>query len=388
MEFYNWREDWQQTSSEVEEYIRQNGVSNIGEFLRVKLNRWQNVEVNIGITGDAGAGKSSFINAIRGINVNNPKAAPVGVTECTEKKTSYDYPSNPKVKFWDLPGFGTRKRSQLDAYCKEVELEKYQAFLIFTKDRFTEMDGLMAEKIVKMGKQFFFIRAKIDIDLSNEQEKNSFNEEAMLKEIRTCCRKNLGDSLKNEEYIFLISNTATNKWDFDRLRQAILDAMPEYEQQSLTLTLNHRSTDMLKRKVEVLKWRVKVVAALSGAIGTVPVPGVSIGTDIGLILYELSLYKSQLGIPEEGSERFSNLSNNTQKAVKAVLAIMNGISHATLYSVRETVEEVTRAIPIVGWLAGGAMSWAGTYYFLAEKLGEMERVAFLVLQEAFATDNH
>lgn len=322
------------------------------------------------------------------INVNDPRAAPVDVEDCTKQPTSYDYPSNPKVKFWDLPGFGTSERSELDTYCKEVEIEKYQAFLIFTRDRFTHVDELLAKEVVKMGKKFFFIRAKMDIDISNEMDKNSFNEEAVLKKIRTSCLKNLGDLQKKEENVFLISNKVTNKWDFDRLRQAILNAMPEYEQESLTLTLNHRSTDMLKRKVEILKRRVKVAAALSGVIGTVPVPGVSIGADIPLILHELRFYKSQLGIPEEGSERFANLSNNTQKAVKAVLAIMNGISHATLYAVREAVEEVTRVIPFVGWLVGGAMSWAGTYYFLAEALGEMEKVAFLVLQEAFATDDH
>ena len=51
---------------EVKEYVDRNGVSNIEEFFKKTLDRWQNIEVNIGITGDSGAGKSSFINAIRG----------------------------------------------------------------------------------------------------------------------------------------------------------------------------------------------------------------------------------------------------------------------------------------------------------------------------------
>jgi len=63
--FYNWEEDWQQTNSEIEGYIKQKGVSNLAKFLTEKLERWRNIEVNIGITGDSGAGKSSFINAIR-----------------------------------------------------------------------------------------------------------------------------------------------------------------------------------------------------------------------------------------------------------------------------------------------------------------------------------
>ena len=68
-------------------------------------------------------------------------AAPVGVTESTIKPKYYEHRSNPEVKFWDLPGFGTRRYSDLNNYCKEVKMEKYQAFLIFTKDRSTIKSG-------------------------------------------------------------------------------------------------------------------------------------------------------------------------------------------------------------------------------------------------------
>ena len=51
---------------ELEHEINENGLSNIEEFLRKRLEKWHEVEVNIAVTGDAGAGKSSFINAIRG----------------------------------------------------------------------------------------------------------------------------------------------------------------------------------------------------------------------------------------------------------------------------------------------------------------------------------
>ena len=51
---------------QVKEYFGQYGVSNINESLTKKLKSWQDVEMHIGITGDSGAGKSSYINAIRG----------------------------------------------------------------------------------------------------------------------------------------------------------------------------------------------------------------------------------------------------------------------------------------------------------------------------------
>lgn len=50
---------------EVQGYVDENGVSNIEEFFKNKLEGWRDVEVNIAISGSSGAGKSSFINAIR-----------------------------------------------------------------------------------------------------------------------------------------------------------------------------------------------------------------------------------------------------------------------------------------------------------------------------------
>ena len=50
---------------DVLDYVKENGVSNIEEFIKDKLESWRRVEVNIAIAGSPGAGKSSFINAIR-----------------------------------------------------------------------------------------------------------------------------------------------------------------------------------------------------------------------------------------------------------------------------------------------------------------------------------
>ena len=50
---------------DVQGYVDENGVSNIEEFFKNKLEGWRDVEVNIAISGSSGAGKSSFINAIR-----------------------------------------------------------------------------------------------------------------------------------------------------------------------------------------------------------------------------------------------------------------------------------------------------------------------------------
>ncbi|XP_015770548.1 PREDICTED: interferon-inducible GTPase 1-like, partial [Acropora digitifera] len=104
---------------ELKHEIHVNGVSNIEEFLRERLKRWREVEVNIAITGDVGAGKSSFINALIGLRDDDPQAAEVGVAETTLEPTPYGHPTSPNIVFWDLPGIGTPNYPDLETYVQK-----------------------------------------------------------------------------------------------------------------------------------------------------------------------------------------------------------------------------------------------------------------------------
>ena len=53
-------------TAEIRSYVEQNGLKGISEFLKEKLDTWKKTEVHLGVTGDSGNGKSSFVNAIRG----------------------------------------------------------------------------------------------------------------------------------------------------------------------------------------------------------------------------------------------------------------------------------------------------------------------------------
>ena len=84
-------------------------------------------------------------------------AAKADVIECTSDPTTCNLQNCRKTKFWDLPGIGTPEYPDLETYCKKVKLEKFQAFLIFTANRFTENDLKLAQKVRSIGKKFILV---------------------------------------------------------------------------------------------------------------------------------------------------------------------------------------------------------------------------------------
>ena len=253
---------------------------------------------------------------------------------------------------------------------------------------------MLAQEIRKQGKSFFFIRTKIDVDYLAEKRKKSFNEANMLRDIHIDSLKNLAEKgynpISGEDNIFLISNHYPRRWDFDRLTRAILDALPRYQRESLTLSLNaltSLSREIIKRKVEIFRGRMWMVALASAAVPLPPIPGLSFGVDMVLIRYEISQYLAQIGIPKEGSEIFDILGDTTKKQV--ISLYLNFASAAGISAVlaREAgagiaTEEFVRFIPFIGSAIAGTLSFAGTFTVLRIALNKIEAVALAVLEDA------
>ena len=53
-------------ADELQDYVKQNGVSGVDEYVSSKLYDWKNVVIHFAVCGVSGAGKSSFINRVRG----------------------------------------------------------------------------------------------------------------------------------------------------------------------------------------------------------------------------------------------------------------------------------------------------------------------------------
>ena len=230
----------------AEEAFKKGGSTGLTEFVTKKLNEWREVHVNIAVVGESGAGKSAFINTIRGIQKGEKGFAKVGVTEYTQTPKSYPFPENALINLWDLPGAGTDK-FKADEYTTKMKFSTYDAFIILSSERFTEIDTMLVKEIQKLNKPFFFARTKMDNAMRDEKRNNkkSFKASSTSQQIRADCEEQLGEDHK--ERIFLIANLLDDdlkeefteekypdiKFENEDLTKAIAAALPKLQRQAL-----------------------------------------------------------------------------------------------------------------------------------------------------------
>merc|ERR1711962_478361 len=202
---------------EAEAVYKQFGLEGLKKFTDDKLNAWSKAEVKIAVTGQSGSGKSSLINRLRGFtpkDKENPLYAGVGVTQTTTEIRSYEFPSNPLLQICDLPGAGTQK-FPIEEYPREMKFGDYDAFVLVTKDRFTENDKRLATMIqTNYNKPYFFCRSKMDATMQEaaDDQGADFDADITEKGVRDNCRAELDDRAKE---VYLLAKVHDKKLKVD-----------------------------------------------------------------------------------------------------------------------------------------------------------------------------
>ena len=224
----------------AEKAFEAGGAEGSTAFAKKKLDMWKTTPVRIAVVGQSGAGKSAFINTIRCIEDDeDPLFADVDVVECTTEKQPYAFPDNPLITLWDLPGAGTSKFNAAE-YAKKFEFSSYDAFVLLSSERFTEIDQMIADEVKRIKKPFFFARTKMDNAMRDQKRKlkMKFDASKTSDHVREDCRKQLGPSSK----IFLIANVGDSdlaeefpgiRFDNMDLTKEITQSLPDLQKAAL-----------------------------------------------------------------------------------------------------------------------------------------------------------
>ncbi|KAF1388620.1 hypothetical protein PFLUV_G00092180 [Perca fluviatilis] len=360
--------------AKIKKELETNGPASATAEIQNYLDKLNNVQLNIAITGESGSGKSTFVNAFRGIpNSDKERAAPTGVTQTTKDVTPYHHPKYPNVTLWDLPGIGTTK-FPAEEYLKKVEFKRFDFFIIISADRFTQNDVKLAKEIQKMGKKFYFVRSKIDNNIRDEKtdQGSEFNEEKTLKDIRDECIKGLKGRVESPQ-VFLVSSRDLHLYDFHLLEKTLEEELPAHKKNALLLALPPVSLEVIIKKKEALQARIKYLASGSALGAALPVPGLSDAIDMFMIFTTIRQYEATFGLDSESLQRLAQTAGVPLEELRAVMTsplagkeinkdLIEMIirSSVDLLSL-EAAEEGSRFLPLLGIPVAMATSFLSKY---------------------------
>lgn len=264
------------------------------------LKNIDNAPINIAVTGESGAGKSSLINALREVEHEGEGAAKVGVTETTMKIDSYKHPKIKNLTLWDLPGIGTLKFQPKD-YLEKVEFKKYDFFIIASCTRFTKHELDLAKAIRIMKKNYYFVRTKVDFDLGNEEKSHprTFDRENTLTQIRRYYLNSLKENNIEGPQVFLISNLNLSDYDFPVLMDILIKDLPAEKRHNFLLSLPNITEAAIQKKYNSTKQFIWLDAMKDGLLATVPVVGILKDLDVDRLKNILNHFRDLFGVDDE-----------------------------------------------------------------------------------------
>ncbi|KAJ6464000.1 P-loop containing nucleoside triphosphate hydrolase protein [Mycena sanguinolenta] len=177
------------------------------------------------VAGIAGGGKSSLINALRGLRNKDAGAAPTGITETTLDVSRFpdSDPKNPFV-WYDIPGAGTLKVPDWQYFNKQG-LYVFDALVVLVDNRFTMADIAILRNARLFGIPCYIVRSKADSHVRNlmrhegydsdDEEQDARSRAALEAEARaklvSATRQNVRDNLRAanlpEQRVYIVSNS-------------------------------------------------------------------------------------------------------------------------------------------------------------------------------------
>ncbi|XP_048355973.1 interferon-inducible GTPase 5-like [Sphaerodactylus townsendi] len=358
----------------LKDTLMQRNLEEVIEEIRQELDALQNVKLDIAITGVSGA--------LWGMNSYEDGAANVGITQTTMECEAYPHPLFPNVTIRDLPGIGTPEFRPKD-YLEKVNFSQYDFFIIVAFEHFTENDVLLAHEIQKMNKKFYFVRSQMDVSMTAEIRDPKFSMETSLQKIRKDCCDELTKLGASNPRVFLVSRRDLDMYDFPSLQEALENDLDDLKRNALIQAMPVFSRQILEKKKAAMEELILKFAVVSCAVGVIPVPGLSLFCDVGILVGALRLFCEVFGLDEESLRRFAKEMGKDYQVLKSAIKkspmaneitpklVVGLLSRSLLFASVTITEFVLDFVPILGSLFGGISSFITISYVLSNFLKDI-----------------
>ncbi|XP_063438632.1 interferon-inducible GTPase 1-like [Mytilus trossulus] len=245
---------------EIIRKLRSGKVNSFAKTLAVQANLLKKVKVNVAIAGESGTGKSSFINAFRGVEHGDETFAKVGFGNTTMEVNIYRHPKNEQILLHDLPGYNTTKMT-FKGFLEKVIISDFDLFLIFFRTVPTSTDKLFVAHLRHAKVQFCFIRSKIDEDIDDALDTKEKQKRNVLFEIKKKINQSwdkFGDM--NDANIFFISSYEPSVGEMDNLISFIEKKVAPAKFEAVLFSIPTLTKEVVQKKYKGLKRRVLFLA--------------------------------------------------------------------------------------------------------------------------------
>ncbi|XP_027256142.1 interferon-inducible GTPase 1 isoform X2 [Cricetulus griseus] len=365
----------------IEFHLEKGNILGANSVIRDALKNIDNAPINIAVTGESGAGKSSFINALRGVGHEDEGAAAVGVVETTMKRTPYKHPKIKTLTLWDLPGIGTMKFPPKD-YLEKVKFQEYDFFILVSATHFTKLELDLAKAIRFMKKNYYLVRTKIDVDLENEKKNkpHTFDRKEILQKMENYYINTLKTNGMDAPQIFFISNNNLSVCDFPRLMKTLVKDLPNQKRHSFVLSLSNITEAAIDRKHKSMQQYIWMEAFKSGLLATLPAVGI-LRDDVEKLKVKLNHYRVLFGVDDESLEVMAKNSKVPVEQVKKIIKSPYLLETKKM----ETLEgKLLKFASAYGGLLATGLYFRKTFYLQLLFLDTVAEDAKVLLREAYS----
>lgn len=258
-------QDWGVLSKDeavkIEKDLEDGNLLKVVSDMRRPLELVSQTPVNIAVTGESGNGMSTFINALREIGHEEEASAPTGVVTTTETRAAYSSPLFPKAVLWDLPGTGVATDT-LQEYHVEMQFSQYDLFIIIASQQFSMNHVMLAKTIADMGKKFYIVWTKLDLDLSSSTLPGC----ELQQTIKNHILRSLQKQRVCEPPIFLVSSLKPSSHDFPGLRDTLQRDLSRVRCDGPLQHLMHACEKIISHRVASMQRKI-TLQPLQGFLG-------------------------------------------------------------------------------------------------------------------------